>query len=186
MSNYQTLPEFTKKMRERYPHVSKLADIRDQASLIVSSMLDDLKAARSKSGLTQGDVGKALGVSQPTISRYEKGLENITLRDFVSFALACNQRTTLVITPENDFSNEDVAREVVRKLIEQLYPDPNVNTLLSGSRRQKQVGMKDLGREHSPVENQAEVATRAAWTCLASLAVALDNLHGTNASTTGR
>ena len=186
MSNYQTLPDFTKKIRERYPHVSKFENLREQASLITATMLDDLKAARGYSGLTQGDVGKTLGVSQPTISRYEKGLENITLRDFVSFALACNQRLALVTTPKNErFSNEDVAREVVRKLIEQLYPDLDVNTFFSGSSSRKQAGMSCPSSERSPVENQAEVATRAALFGLASLAVALENLHGTNTSTAG-
>ena len=150
MSNFRTLPEFTKKMRERYPHVSRLENLHDQVSLIIASMLDDLKTARSQSGLTQDDVGRVLGVSQPTISRYEKGLENITLRDFVSFALACNQETTLVITPKHEgFPNEDVVREIVGKLIERLYPDLDVNTLLSGSGRQKQAGTNDSDGEYS-------------------------------------
>ncbi len=186
MSRHQTLPDFADEIRQKYPHASELADLRDEASRIVASMLDALTTARSYSGLTQSDVAKTLGVTQPTISRYEKGLENITLRDFVSIALACEQRAALVIAPEDErFSSEDLAREVVRKLIEQLYPDLDVDALFPGPRRRKKAATSTPVRERSPVENQAAVAARAAFSGFANLAVALENLHETKASAVG-
>ncbi len=39
------------------------------------AMKDRLKAEREKKGLTQVEVAKDLGVAQPTITKYERGIK---------------------------------------------------------------------------------------------------------------
>ena len=176
MTHYQTLPDFADEIRKKYPHAAALSDLRDESTRIVSSMLNALKSARSHSGLTQGDVAKTLGISQPTVSRYEKGLENITLRDFVSFALACDQRAALVIAPEDErFSSEDLARDVVKKLIEQLYPKLDVDSIFPKPQGRNRARLSAL-KGRSPVEMQATAAAKAAFSGFANLGIALENL----------
>ncbi len=39
------------------------------------AMKDRLKAEREKKGLTQVEVAKDLGIAQPTITKYERGIK---------------------------------------------------------------------------------------------------------------
>ena len=56
------------------------------------SFSDNLKKAREREGMTQLELAKAIGVSQPTVAQYEKGLILPTIVTGVSIAKAL--RTT--------------------------------------------------------------------------------------------
>ena len=56
------------------------------------SFSDNLKKAREREGMTQFELAKAIGVSQPTVAQYEKGLILPTIVTGVSIAKAL--RTT--------------------------------------------------------------------------------------------
>lgn len=54
------------------------------------SFSDNLKKAREREGMTQLELAKAIGVSQPTVAQYEKGQILPTIITGVSLARALN------------------------------------------------------------------------------------------------
>lgn len=132
MIQKNTLSELTQSVRAKHPHVAELAELRERARARVNSMLATLRSARDHARLTQTAIAKKLGVSQATISRWESGEEEISLRDFVFFTQACNEKVALIAVPaDTRFSDEDLVREVVSKLIEQLYPELDLEEVFS-------------------------------------------------------
>ena len=185
-----TLSDFSGMIREKYSHVSDLAALRDQASKRVRSMLATLQIARQHSGLTQTAVAKKLGVSQPTISRWESGEEEISLRDFVFFMQACNEKMALVAAPgDARFSDENMARGVVTKLVEQLYPELNLTGIfpepaVRAQRKTVKPRKASVTTPHKdhPSPNavrQAKAAVRTATSSFNNLGVALETFDST-------
>jgi transcriptional regulator with XRE-family HTH domain len=163
-----TLLEFSNRVELKYPHVAELAALRDQARVRVSSMLATLQTARKHAGLTQTAVANKLGVSQATISRWESGDEEISLRDFVFFMQACNEKMALVAAPAGArFSNEEIAREIVVKLIEQLYPELNLADIFL--RPMAQLKLKEV--KHVKASVATSEPQRAKWRQLNANAV---------------
>jgi len=54
--------------------------------------------ARTEAGMTQEDVAKKLGVTQPTVARMESG-KNISLKTITRYAKAVQKPITLEILP---------------------------------------------------------------------------------------
>jgi len=183
MVKKNTLSALSSDVRENYPHIDELAALRDQAKVRIDSMLSTLQDARDHVGSTQTAVAKKLGVSQATISRWERGEEEISLRDFVFFMQACNEKVALVAAPGNKrFSDEDMARKVVSKLIEQLYPELNLADVFSEpakkTRPHKYVVTANKRRQqhldpHSA--KQAKAAVQTATSGFWGLGVALES-----------
>lgn len=155
-----TLTELSDRIERKYSHVADLAALREQARTRVSSMLSTLQTAREHASLTQSAVAKRLGVTQPTISRWESGDEEISLRDFVFFMQACNEKMALVAAPASArFSDEEIARKIVAKLIEQLYPELDLAVVLpDASAQTKRSNSKDS--EYAPAQAPVKEYTR--------------------------
>ncbi|MBE3022153.1 helix-turn-helix domain-containing protein [Campylobacter sp. 7477a] len=58
--------------------------------------IDALIEARSKAGLTQAQIAKKMGVSQPVIARIESGAYNIKYKTFLNYIKACGKRVAIV------------------------------------------------------------------------------------------
>jgi len=187
-----TLSDFAGMIRQKYSHVSDLAALRDQAIERVRSMLETLQIARQHSNLTQTAVAKKLGVSQATISRWESGEEEISLRDFVFFMQACNEKMALVAAPgDARFSDEEMARGVVTKLIEQLYPELNLTEVfpepvvhvkrkkptIKEVSATKELRMSRKTRLNISAVRQAKAAVRTATSSFNNLGVALETFE---------
>jgi transcriptional regulator with XRE-family HTH domain len=54
--------------------------------------------ARAETGLTQAEVAKRLGVSQPAVARMESG-KNISLKSVFRYATAIGRPITLEVLP---------------------------------------------------------------------------------------
>lgn len=168
----KTLSELIKTAHDKHPHVAELAALREQAQARVDSMLDTLHIARKHSGLTQKAVARKLGVSQATISRWESGEDEISLRDFVFFMQACNEKVALVAVPGTaSFSEEDLAREIIDKLMKQLYPNLNIDELLSMHAGRKIFGNREV------LAKQAKVAAQTAASSFIGLGMALEHFE---------
>jgi len=61
----------------------------------IKEIIDVMKSARNKEGLTQGELGEKAGVSQQTISFVEKGYVNISIRTLKKIADALGLKITL-------------------------------------------------------------------------------------------
>lgn len=169
MMQERTLSKLIKTARNKHPHIGELADLREQAKTRVSSMLENLHTARKHSGLTQKAVAKKLGVSQATISRWENGEDEISLRDFVFFMQACNEKLALVAVPgAASFSEEDIARQIIDKLMKQLYPKLDIDRLLSVRTENKAFGEREV------LANQAKFAAHTAASSFTGLGMALE------------
>lgn len=57
---------------------------------MILSFSDNLRKAREREGMTQLELAKAIGVSQPTVAQYEKGQILPTIITGVSLARALN------------------------------------------------------------------------------------------------
>ena len=53
-----------------------------------------VKAIRLKKGMSQGDIGKKLGVSANYISQIERGIENLSLKGIEKLAKAIDVSTS--------------------------------------------------------------------------------------------
>ena len=62
------------------------------------SFSDNLKKAREREGMTQLELAKAIGVSQPTVAQYEKGQILPTIITGVSLARALNTTCEGLVT----------------------------------------------------------------------------------------
>lgn len=62
------------------------------------SFSDNLKKAREREGMTQLELAQSVGVSQPTIAQYEKGLILPTIVTGVSLARALNTTCEDLVT----------------------------------------------------------------------------------------
>lgn len=62
------------------------------------SFSDNLKKAREREGMTQLELAKAIGVSQPTVAQYEKGQILPTIITGVSLAKALNTTCEDLVT----------------------------------------------------------------------------------------
>lgn len=69
-------------------------DALEQEFSIAQALVD----ARSKAGMTQADVAKKLGVSQPVIARMESG-RNISIKSITRYATAVGRPIRLEILP---------------------------------------------------------------------------------------
>lgn len=61
---------------------------------------DNLKKAREREGMTQLELAKAIGVSQPTVAQYEKGQILPTIITGVSLARVLNTTCENLVTDE--------------------------------------------------------------------------------------
>lgn len=189
MAKNPTLSEITDSAREKYPHVAELSKLREQADERIQTMLGTLSQARKHSGLTQAKVAKILGVSQSTISRWESGEEEISVRDFVFFMQACKEKIALLAVPgESRFSDEEMASAVVATLIEQLYPEVEIEGVVTRTNAPRKARVKRMGNTNSRNEMVSRVdrsemsvaateiaaATRTAAVSFSSLGVVLE------------
>lgn len=62
------------------------------------SFSDNLRKAREREGMTQFELAKAIGVSQPTVAQYEKGQILPTIITGVSLARALNTTCEDLVT----------------------------------------------------------------------------------------
>lgn len=167
MSGHVTLKAFTRKMERKYPHLAEIGALRDEADQITGWIVTNLGTVRRGAKKRQEAVAKALGVSQATISRYENGLEDISLRDYVLFALACGQKPALVLVPEKDsIQSEQNSQDVVENMVGQLYPELEIN--LFDPKKQDETEQE---------RTQVTLAARAVSYGLTSLGLALRNLN---------
>lgn len=65
---------------------------------MILSFSDNLKKAREREGMTQLELAKAIGVSQPTVAQYEKGQILPTIITGVSLARALNTTCEDLVT----------------------------------------------------------------------------------------
>ena len=56
----------------------------------VNTLVDNLKAVRKTKGLSQENIASILGVSQPCVARYEKGLIEISTSNLYRFSKEFN------------------------------------------------------------------------------------------------
>ena len=80
---------------------------------MILSFSDNLKKAREREGMTQFELAKAIGVSQPTVAQYEKGQILPTIITGVSLARALN-------TTCEDLVTDDRTAEVYDNIIQTL------------------------------------------------------------------
>lgn len=66
--------------------------------VMILSFSDNLKKAREREGMTQLELAKAIGVSQPTVAQYEKGQILPTIITGVSLARALNTTCEYLVT----------------------------------------------------------------------------------------
>ena len=55
----------------------------------------DLKAIRKKSGFTQEQLARKLGIADCTLAHYESGIRKITLEMFLKIVNICNLKISL-------------------------------------------------------------------------------------------
>lgn len=76
------------------PEFKKAYDALEQEFSIAQALID----ARSAAGMTQADVAKKLGVSQPVVARMESG-RNISIKSIARYARAVGRPIRLEILP---------------------------------------------------------------------------------------
>ncbi len=85
------------KVRERMmadPEFRKEYDSLDEEFALIEVMID----ARIKANMTQADVAKAMGVSQPRVARIESG-KNLSLETLRRYAKATGGKLKIIIEP---------------------------------------------------------------------------------------
>ena len=83
------------KLKEYIAEQTK-SDPEFKAEYELEALRLQLIRARQKAGLTQEQVAKLLGVSQPRIAQIERGTKPASLRFFVRYANAVNSSVRLV------------------------------------------------------------------------------------------
>jgi transcriptional regulator with XRE-family HTH domain len=77
-----------------------------------------IKAVRVRQGLTQADLARRAGTSQPVISAYERGLRDPTTDTLRRLISAAGERLTIEAAPwGNDLRPAATAEERARRLI---------------------------------------------------------------------
>jgi len=78
------------------------ADLRREVDVLVNRMKleQDLVALRERLGLSQRDVAKRLGTSQPYVAKIESGrIKNLGVKTLVKYARAVGGSVTIKIEP---------------------------------------------------------------------------------------
>lgn len=83
---FKSLSEITQSMEAKHPELVQTNKLWQATDSKISELLTSLKRFRKSLKIKQQDAADVLGVSQPTVSRYEKGDEEISLKDFVALA----------------------------------------------------------------------------------------------------
>ena len=101
--------------------------------------LDKLKQIRKLKGLTQKDLAKSSGMSQPEISRIERGME-ATPQDVALLSKALDVNPEELTEPVGPVSINVSPNEVepVMKLVDAYRKDPGVLTLVTEYLRRKE------------------------------------------------
>lgn len=84
--------------------LEKNADLRREVDVLVNRMKleQDLVALREKLGLSQRDVAKRLGTSQPYVAKIESGrIKNLGVKTLVKYARAVGGSVTIKIEPRS-------------------------------------------------------------------------------------
>ncbi len=82
--------------------LEKDADLRREVEVLVNRMKleQDLIALREKLGLSQREVAKRLGTSQPYVAKLESGrIKNLGVQTLVKYARALGGSVTIKIEP---------------------------------------------------------------------------------------
>jgi DNA-binding XRE family transcriptional regulator len=72
---------------------------RVESRLAALRIEQDLVALREERGLTQAQLARRLGVSQPAVAKIESGSENLTLRTLLRVVTALGGELTITIRP---------------------------------------------------------------------------------------
>ena len=95
-----TLDEFVAERRRVDKRFRELYDDLDESERATlneaARTIKELVALRKKRGLTQRQVAEAMGVTQPYVSRIERGTGPIGLRVAAAYALAVGGRISVV------------------------------------------------------------------------------------------
>ena len=83
---FKSLSEITQSMEAKHPELVQTNKLWQATDSKISELLTSLKRFRKSLKIKQKDAADVLGVSQPTVSRYEKGDEEISLKDFIALA----------------------------------------------------------------------------------------------------
>ena len=107
----------------------------------MDATLDDLRtpvvlrAARLEAGLAQAALAARLGVDQSTISRWESGRDEPSLRMLARALRACGRRARLVVEPDDGVDRAQLRQHLAMSPDERLQAAVNLSRLVASARR---------------------------------------------------
>lgn len=124
MRKHRTLAEITAEALDQSPALADVAGRWGRSDAVMADLLDLLRRARKASGRTQQQVAADLGVSQASVSRFESGAEDVSLRDFVAMAEASGHRVAFALVPEEREAEAALMQAALDALADDTDPGP--------------------------------------------------------------
>lgn len=94
-----------------------------------------VREARTRAGLSQGDLAERLGTTQSAVSRWEHGHDEPRLSRLAAILAACGVRADVTFAPDDGVDRTQIRQQLAMSPADRLASVSNVSRFVNEARR---------------------------------------------------